>query len=77
MLLQAALLSPTQMEQGSLASQVIVELGSKPFGLVLFGSLTSGVVAGLPVGRIQRSIVKLTLPSELGTTGAVLPTLVV
>jgi hypothetical protein len=73
-LFQAAVLSPTQIEHGSFASQVSVELGSKPFGLLLVGSFTSGVVAGLPVGSIQKSIVKLTLPLVAGTTWEVWPT---
>jgi hypothetical protein len=74
LLLQAAVLSPTQIEHGLLGSQVSTEPESKPPGLLLLGSPTSGVVDGLPVGRIQNSIVKLTLPSALGTTGVVWPT---
>jgi hypothetical protein len=81
--------SPTQIEQGSggvlavnepgegetskPSSQLTVELLSKPLGLVLLESSTSGVVSGLPVGRIQRSIVNVTLPSAAGVTGVPLP----
>jgi hypothetical protein len=81
--------SPTQMEQGSgevtglnapgvgevskPSSQVTVEPLSKPPELVLWGSSTSGVVSALPVGRIHRSIVKVTLPFEVGMTGVALP----
>jgi hypothetical protein len=43
----------------------------------LFESSTSGVVSELPVGRIQRSIVNVTLPSELGVMGVALPGLAV
>ena len=65
------------MEQGSLASHLTVEPSSKPPRLVLWGSLTSGVVEGLPVGRIHMSMVMVTLPSELGVTAILLPTSVV
>jgi hypothetical protein len=55
------------------SSQTTVELGSKPFGLVLAGSSTSGVVWSLPVGRIHRSISMVTLPSALGITDPLVP----
>jgi hypothetical protein len=65
------------MEHGWLAPQLTVEALSKPAGLVLWGSLTSGVVEELPVGRTHRSMVTVTLPSELGVTAFLLPTSVV
>ncbi len=69
--------SPIQMEHGSFASHFTVEPMSNPFGLELWGSSTSGVVETLPVGNTHRSIVTVTLPSELGVTVILLPTSVV
>ena len=77
--------SPIQMEQGwavpglgavlgSLAAsqQLTVEPGSKPPGWLLLGSKLSGV---LPVGSSHRYMVMVKLPSALGTTEVVPPTL--
>jgi hypothetical protein len=59
---------------GSLAAsqQLTVDPGSKPPGWLLLGSKLSGV---LPVGTSHRYMVMVKLPSALGTTEVVPPTL--